>query len=336
MSDAVVWKEYQHRYKVSNHGDVVSLVGPKEKQLRPSVCGRYRSFIISTKDGPKRVLVHRAVYEAFNGPVPEGLIVDHINGDRFDNCLENLQAITQRENIHKGHLVNTEYASPGIRKKNSGFAVVKGFRDIHYNIGFDHTAAGATNIYASCTTEDQAIEMQKKYKGFLEERRKALKVIRKFKMRICHIKNSMTKRKSTISELEALRDVNSPVPLEDRVRRIRELKLAEKVERANKSKKYHAQKVFDAAPRYFGAFDTKSAADKHLSQITADNYKLFVIRRPLDVAPLDDGILYSDDLGTWIVYQNLPKSVRYLGQYQTEREALEARSAAAHLLNPPK
>ena len=43
--------------------------------------------------------VHRLVWEEANGPVPEGMTIDHINGDRFDNDLSNLRVVTQQENM---------------------------------------------------------------------------------------------------------------------------------------------------------------------------------------------------------------------------------------------
>ena len=42
--------------------------------------------------------VHRLVWEEANGPIPEGMTIDHINGDRFDNTLSNLRMVTQQEN----------------------------------------------------------------------------------------------------------------------------------------------------------------------------------------------------------------------------------------------
>jgi len=43
--------------------------------------------------------VHRLVWEAFNGPIPGRLEVNHKNLDRADNRLENLELLTHKENV---------------------------------------------------------------------------------------------------------------------------------------------------------------------------------------------------------------------------------------------
>jgi len=45
---------------------------------------------------------HRLVYEAANGPLPDGSLVHHINGDRTDNRLENLKpmSLTEHQRLH--------------------------------------------------------------------------------------------------------------------------------------------------------------------------------------------------------------------------------------------
>ena len=45
------------------------------------------------------VSLHRVVWAAFNGPIPEGHVVHHKNHVRDDNRLENLIAITFTDNI---------------------------------------------------------------------------------------------------------------------------------------------------------------------------------------------------------------------------------------------
>jgi hypothetical protein len=42
---------------------------------------------------------HRIIWEMHNGPIPEGIDIDHINGIRSDNRIENLRLATRSQNI---------------------------------------------------------------------------------------------------------------------------------------------------------------------------------------------------------------------------------------------
>jgi hypothetical protein len=48
--------------------------------------------------GQKRLTVHRMVWESAHGPVPEGLELNHINGNKADNRLANLELVTAAQN----------------------------------------------------------------------------------------------------------------------------------------------------------------------------------------------------------------------------------------------
>ena len=42
----------------------------------------------------KRYQVHRFVWECYNGIIPDGKVINHINNDKEDNRLCNLQLMT--------------------------------------------------------------------------------------------------------------------------------------------------------------------------------------------------------------------------------------------------
>lgn len=44
---------------------------------------------------------HRVIYEATWGPIPSGLEIDHVNGDKADNRACNLEAVTRAENVQR-------------------------------------------------------------------------------------------------------------------------------------------------------------------------------------------------------------------------------------------
>lgn len=44
-------------------------------------------------------LAHRLVWQHFRGPIPDGLTVNHVNGEKKDNRPENLEVVTLSENL---------------------------------------------------------------------------------------------------------------------------------------------------------------------------------------------------------------------------------------------
>ena len=66
------------------------------------------------EDGKVHCLsVHRLIYEAFYGPIPSDLQINHINGEKLDNRLENLELCTQSENMIHAYRV----LGVGVKKK---------------------------------------------------------------------------------------------------------------------------------------------------------------------------------------------------------------------------
>lgn len=67
--------------------------------LKESRRGHYLRVSLSSAEKKRcHFYVHKLIWEVFVGPVPENYVVDHVNGDRFDNRLENLRLATRSEN----------------------------------------------------------------------------------------------------------------------------------------------------------------------------------------------------------------------------------------------
>lgn len=85
-------------YYATEDGKILNL--EKKIELNPSRTGKY--YRINAAYGlNKKFLVHRMVWEAFNGPIPENVDIDHIDGDQSNNSLNNLRILSHSENLKK-------------------------------------------------------------------------------------------------------------------------------------------------------------------------------------------------------------------------------------------
>ena len=85
-------------YEVSNDGKVR---GKRYGIVRKLHDNGYGYYVVSLWKGntTKRKKVHRLVAEAFIPRESESLVVNHKNGNKHDNRVENLEWITQKENL---------------------------------------------------------------------------------------------------------------------------------------------------------------------------------------------------------------------------------------------
>ena len=87
-----------------------------------------------------RLQVHRVIWEMFNGPIPKGLVIDHIDSNRQNNKISNLQCITMAANSQKGLSAKlTPELVQEIRNSYIPYSREFGTRQLQKKYGINHT-----------------------------------------------------------------------------------------------------------------------------------------------------------------------------------------------------
>jgi uncharacterized HNH endonuclease L245 len=118
------WREVIHNpnYLINKDGMVVN------KTTRKILKGSQRNGYIRHRMGDTTYSAHLLVWEVFKGGIPQGMVIDHIDGNRANNSLDNLRLVTQSENMrnaqlngHKGQVKISQYSMDGsfIKKYDS-------------------------------------------------------------------------------------------------------------------------------------------------------------------------------------------------------------------------
>jgi hypothetical protein len=142
MEKFVKIKRYNSKYSISNKGNVISHIG-KDKELIKSKSSNGYLFVRLCLNGKaKTELIHRLVAEYFLNNENNLPQVDHINEDKYNNNVENLQWITSKENTRKSQSIKVyQKTLDGIVLKTWG-----GFGHINEELGFNKA-----NIQKCCS-----------------------------------------------------------------------------------------------------------------------------------------------------------------------------------------
>lgn len=99
---------FEDRYLVSSEGEVRHKTPRRGAGIRKPYVGKcsggYARMCLSRKleDGSferaNPTMVHRLIWQSFNGPIPDGFVINHKNGIKHDNRLSNLEIVTPSEN----------------------------------------------------------------------------------------------------------------------------------------------------------------------------------------------------------------------------------------------
>ena len=174
---------YEGLYQVSNLGNVKSLNykrTKKEKLLKPEIMNR-GYFRVQLKG--KRFFVHQLVAMAFLGHKPSGydFVINHINFNRLDNRLENLEIVTQRENInHRQKNHSSKYTGVSWRKGQNKWVSRIKIKDKIIHLGYFDCEIEANKYYQNAleklnTPEEIKVKLRpktSKYKGVCWNKRR--------------------------------------------------------------------------------------------------------------------------------------------------------------------
>ena len=140
-ANAEIWKEvpgYEF-YQVSNLGKIKSFHFGKEKILKNKINKDGYFYVgLSDKGIRKHIRVHQIVAMAFLNHKRCGFkwVVNHINFNKSDNRVENLEIVTNRENCNKKHIESSsKYVGVHWQKNRNKWVAMIQINGFRKNIG---------------------------------------------------------------------------------------------------------------------------------------------------------------------------------------------------------
>lgn len=99
--------DFEGIYEASSEGHIYSYPrkGTKGHIMNQTLCktnGGYMMVSFNANGKHVTKLVSHVIWEAFNGPIPPGYEVNHINEDKTDNRLCNLNLLSRKDNCNWG------------------------------------------------------------------------------------------------------------------------------------------------------------------------------------------------------------------------------------------
>lgn len=132
-------------------GELFWVVGQREG--RRAGCSRHDGYWVINSYGTV-YLRHRIIWQMFNGPVPNGKFVDHINGDRSNDRLENLRLASMAESARNvGKHKDNKSGFKGVSPERNKWRATIWLNNRQMVVGHSHCPADCATMYNFAAAE---------------------------------------------------------------------------------------------------------------------------------------------------------------------------------------
>jgi len=168
--------DYEGWYEVSNLGRVKRVMpgfgtfpGRLCKQTL-TVAGYYHMGLC--KNGISKILLaHALVAKAFIGPYPEGMEINHKDGDKTNNCVDNIEYVTPSQNVFHAWQTGLKKQYDECGEKNpSNILTEDDVRQIHRLLDEgEFTQQEIADMYGTCRENVSSINCGKTWAWLKED-----------------------------------------------------------------------------------------------------------------------------------------------------------------------
>lgn len=136
----VNWLDY-YKYDEAT-GNLISLYTGKP------LCNEDRDGYVRVRRDGKEFRAHRIIWEIFHGPIPDGMLVDHKDGNVRNNRIENLRLATRTQNNANRVKQDFSCLPKGVAKVGNKFRARITRNSKTISLGTFNTAEEAGEAYA--------------------------------------------------------------------------------------------------------------------------------------------------------------------------------------------
>ena len=119
-------------YASDENGNIIHIIKKVPDKGKKTYNGYIQCMVRKYGGKQKIYYAHRFVWECFNGLIPEGKVIDHINDDKVDNRLCNLQLLTQQQNCKSADKRDYTFLAKNHENRKCVKAINKNTNEVSY------------------------------------------------------------------------------------------------------------------------------------------------------------------------------------------------------------